>query len=149
MNFASDVVDAAPPDRLALVAIARDGTRTEVAFGELAERAARLAGALVVRGVKRGDVVMTMIGNRPEWVYAMVAALKIGAVVLPSTEQLRPNDLKARFDKVEPRLIVADHPTLDAVAASGFSGEIVTIPDERLFTDGPPAPALDLSPSDP
>jgi acyl-coenzyme A synthetase/AMP-(fatty) acid ligase len=149
VNFALDVVEAAPQGRLALVAIARDGTRTEVSFGELAERSARLAGALVARGVKQGDVVMTMIGNRPEWVYAMVAALRIGAVALPSTEQLRPNDLRARFDKVEPRLIVADERNLDTVTATGFGGEIVTIPDERLFTDNPPAPAQDLSPTDP
>ncbi|MDX6682649.1 MAG: acetyl-CoA synthetase, partial [Solirubrobacteraceae bacterium] len=69
MNFALDVVDAAPPDRLALVAIARDGTRSELTFGEVAARSARLAGTLVARGVRPGDVVMTMIGNRPEWVY--------------------------------------------------------------------------------
>src|SRR4051794_1126607 len=89
---------------------------------------------------------MTMIGNRPEWVYAMVAALRIGAVVLPSTEQLRPNDLRARFDKVEPCLIVADERNLDTLTASGFGGPILTVPDERLFTEHPPAPPQDLSP---
>ncbi|MEA2411724.1 MAG: acetyl-CoA synthetase [Thermoleophilaceae bacterium] len=149
MNFASDVVDAAPRNRLALVAIARDGTRSEVTFGELSQRSARFSGALAARGVGRGDVVMTMIGNRPEWVYAMVAALRIGAVVLPSTEQLRPNDLRARFDKVEPRLVVADERNLDTLAASGFDGEVVAIPGERLFADPDPAPAPDLSPTDP
>jgi acyl-coenzyme A synthetase/AMP-(fatty) acid ligase len=149
VNFASDVVDAAPPNRLALVAIARDGTRTEITFGELAERSARLAGALAARGVKAGDVVMTMIGNRPEWVYAMVAALRIGAVVLPSTEQLRPNDLRARFDKVEPRLIVVDERNLGTIEATGFGGEVVAIPDERLFSEYPAAPPEDLSPTDP
>src|SRR4051812_39486328 len=92
---------------------------------------------------------MTMIGNRSEWVYAMVAALRIGAVVLPSTEQLRPNDLRARFDKVEPRLVVADERNLDTLTATGFEGAIVSIPDERLFTDHPAAPAADLSPTDP
>ncbi len=42
MNFARDVVDAAPPGRLALVELARDGSRREIPFGEAAERAARL-----------------------------------------------------------------------------------------------------------
>src|SRR4051812_33711248 len=92
---------------------------------------------------------MTMIGNRPEWVYAMVAALRIGAVVLPSTEQLRPNDLRARFDKVEPRLVIADERNLDTLTATGFDGPIVTVPNERLFSDHPPAPPQDLSPTDP
>ena len=46
MNFVGDVVDAADASRLALVAIAANGERREIAFGEVAERSARLAGAL-------------------------------------------------------------------------------------------------------
>jgi acyl-coenzyme A synthetase/AMP-(fatty) acid ligase len=149
MNFASDVVDTAPRDRLAIVAIARDGARRTVTFGEVSARAARLAGALAARGIRKGDVVMTMIGNRPEWVYAMVACLRIGAVSLPSTEQLRPNDLRARFDKVEPRLVIADHRNLDTLAATGFDGAVLAVPDEALFEAAPPAPAVNLSPTDP
>src|SRR5436309_12792085 len=98
MNFAAEVVDAAPTGRLALVELARDGTRREWSFGEVAERSARLAGTLAARGVGRGDVVMTVIGNRPEWVFAMVACFRLGAVALPSTEQLRPGDLRGGFD---------------------------------------------------
>jgi acyl-coenzyme A synthetase/AMP-(fatty) acid ligase len=148
VNFASDVVDAAPPDRLALVALTRDGGRSEIAFGELSARSARLAGTLMARDVRRGDVVMTLIGNRPEWVYAMVACLRIGAVALPSTEQLRPNDLRGRFEAVEPRLVIVDRRNLDTVAATGFAGTVLAVPDEALF-DAPPAPAVDLSPTDP
>jgi acyl-coenzyme A synthetase/AMP-(fatty) acid ligase len=148
VNFSSDVVEAAPADRLALVALSHEGERAEITFAEVADRAARLAGQLVGRGIGRGDVVMTMIGNRPEWVYAMVACFRIGAVVLPSTEQLRPNDLRARFEKVEPRLVVADRRNLETVEASGFDGPVIAIPDAGLF-DGPPAPAADLAPEDP
>ena len=68
MNFARDVVDAAPPARRALVALGRDGSRTEWSFGEVADASARAAGALAARGVGREDVVMTLVGNRPEWV---------------------------------------------------------------------------------
>ena len=58
MNFARDVVEAAPPDRTALVEVARDGRRREWSFAEVADRSARLAGALSrVHGVSRGDVV--------------------------------------------------------------------------------------------
>jgi acyl-coenzyme A synthetase/AMP-(fatty) acid ligase len=149
VNFAFDVVDAAPADRLALVVLARDGTRTEIAFGEVAARSARLAGTLMARGVGRGDVVMTLIGNRPEWVYAMVACFRIGAVVLPSTEQLRPNDLRARFDKVEPRLVVVDERNLDTLTGSGFGGPVLVVPDERLFEEASPAPVAQLAAGDP
>ena len=41
---------------------------------------------------------MTLIGNRPEWVETMVACFRIGAVVLPCTEQLRAKDLALRID---------------------------------------------------
>jgi acyl-coenzyme A synthetase/AMP-(fatty) acid ligase len=148
VNFWADVVDAAPPDRRALVVLDRSGKRSAFAFGEVADRSARLAGALAARGVGRGDVVMTMIGNRPEWVFALVACFRIGAVALPSNEQLRPKDLRARFEKVEPRLIVADRRNLETLEATGFEGQVVAIPDERLF-ESAPAPAADLAPSDP
>jgi acyl-coenzyme A synthetase/AMP-(fatty) acid ligase len=90
MSFVADVVDAADRSRPALVAIAADGGRREVSFGEVADRSARLAGALAARGVGRGDVVMTVVGSRPEWAYAMLACWRIGAVAQPCSEQLRP-----------------------------------------------------------
>ncbi len=108
MNFARDVLEAQPPERLALVELARDGTRREWTFGEVEEGSTRLAGELLARGVGGGDVVMTLIGNRPEWVLSMMACFRIGAVVLPCTEQLRAKDLRLRLDVARPRLIVAD-----------------------------------------
>src|ERR671934_149118 len=105
MNFALDVVGSASPESRAMIALGRDGTRAEITFSEVADRSARLAGTLASRGVGRGDVVMTVIGNRPEWVYALVACFRIGAIALPCTEQLRAGDLRARMEKVEPRLV--------------------------------------------
>src|SRR5919206_347070 len=105
MSFVGEFVDAAEPSRLALVAISREGERREISFGEVADRSARMAGALAARGVAEGDVVMTIVGNRPEWAYAMLACWRLGAVVQPCTEQLRPADLRARMDKVEPAAV--------------------------------------------
>src|SRR3954468_14503050 len=107
VNFAMEVVDAARPDTLALVELARDGARREWTFGEVAEASARAAGTLAARGVGRGDVVMTLIGNRPEWVLTMVACFRLGAVALPCTEQLRPKDLALRLAAARPALVVA------------------------------------------
>jgi acyl-coenzyme A synthetase/AMP-(fatty) acid ligase len=148
VNFAREVVDAADPRRLALVALASDGERREIPFGEVADRSARLAGALAARGVVRGDVVTTLIGNRPDWVYAMVACWRLGAVAQPCTEQLRPADLRARVDKVAPRAIVADERNAQLVADSGFDGAVLLVPDPALF-EGDPAPAANLDPEDP
>jgi acetyl-CoA synthetase len=159
VNFARDVLDAADPAGLALVELARDGTRREWSFGEVADRAARLAGALVADGVQRGDVVMTLIGNRPEWIFAMVACFRVGAVVLPCTEQLRAKDLRLRLDAARPVLVLADERNageLEAAlalapggdAAGGPPPRVLTIPDEALYA-AEPAPAVELDPLDP
>lgn len=155
VNFSRDVVDAAEPADRAIVELGRDGSRREWTFGEVADRSARLAGALEARGVRRGDVVLTLIGNRVEWVLTMVACFRIGAIVLPCTEQLRPKDLRLRLDAVAPRLVVADvrnRDALDAALAIGAGGEgdrpeVVLVPDDRLFA-GDPVPAVDLDGSD-
>jgi acetyl-CoA synthetase len=152
MNFARDIVDTAHPARLALVELARDGARREWTFGEIADRSARLAGALAARGIGKGDVVLTLIGNRPEWVLTMVACFRLGAVVLPCTEQLRAKDLRLRLDAVDARLVVADERNADVLAAAGAGGTdlpVLTIPDDELFTGADPAPALELAEHDP
>jgi acyl-coenzyme A synthetase/AMP-(fatty) acid ligase len=148
VNFAREVVDAADPRRLALVAIGRDGERSEISFGEVADRSARLAGTLARRGVGRGDVVMTLIGNRPEWVYAMVACWRLGAVAQPCTEQLRAADLRARFEKVAPRALVADERNASLPGEAGFDGELLVVPDQSLF-EAEPAPAAELDGEEP
>jgi acetyl-CoA synthetase len=148
VNFAAEVVDAADPRRLALVAIGRAGGRREIDFAEVADRSARVAGALAARGVGRGDVVMTLIGNRPEWVYAMVACWRLGAVAQPCTEQLRPADLRARIEKVEPRALVADERDAGLAEEAGFDGALLAVPDERLY-EADRAPAVELGAEDP
>ena len=148
MNFVRDVVEAAPPQRRALVALADTGDRREMSFGEVAERSARLAGALVERGVRRGDVVMTVIGSTPDWVLTLLACFRIGAVALPCTEQLRAGDLRARLEAAPPRLVVASERNLSTVVEAGFDGPIVGVPDSALF-DAVPAPVVELDPEEP
>jgi len=148
VNFATEVVASAPSAQTALLALAADGSRREIGFAELSERAARIAGTLLERGVGRGDVVMTVIGNRPEWVETMVACFRIGAVALPCAEQLRPKDLRARMDLTEPRVVVADERDADVVRDAGFDGPLITIPAEAIYAAAP-APAVDLAPDEP
>jgi acetyl-CoA synthetase len=152
VNFAREIFDRRDPRELALVELTRDGARREWSFGELAERSARLAGALAQLGVSRGDVVMTLIGNRPEWVLSMAACFRIGAVVLPCTEQLRAKDLCLRIDVAAPALIVSDErnrPELEAAAAGARAAvPRVYVPDESLFA-AEPAPVVELAGGDP
>ena len=148
MNFAVTVVDAAPPAGRALVEIDREGRRREWTFAEVADGSARLAGALSARGIGRGDVVMTLIGNRPEWVLTMVACFRVGAVALPCNEQLRAKDLRQRLAAAQPRLIVADKRNAAELTEAGPQCEVILIPDPSLL-DQEPAPAVDLQPTDP
>jgi acyl-coenzyme A synthetase/AMP-(fatty) acid ligase len=131
-----------------LVELARDGRRREWSFGEVAEQSARLAGAFQRHGVERGDVVLTLIGNRPEWVLAMVACFRIGAVALPCNEQLRAKDLRLRLEAARPRLILADERNLSELTEAEPECPALAVPDESLFSAEPP-PAADLAPDDP
>ena len=97
MNFARDVLEAAR----ARAGARRGGARRVAARVELragggaARRRSRRT--CEAQGCRRGDVVMTLVGNRHEWVLAMVACFRQGLVALPCTEQLRPNDLELRL----------------------------------------------------
>jgi acyl-coenzyme A synthetase/AMP-(fatty) acid ligase len=148
MNFARDVVEAAEPQRLALVERARDGARREWSFGAVAEGAARLAARLHALGVRRGDVVLTLVGNRPEWVSTMVAGFRQGHVVLPCSEQLRAKDLRLRLEVARPALVVCDERNRDVLHASGWGGPTIWAP----WDDQPPhaaPPHAELGPEDP
>jgi acyl-coenzyme A synthetase/AMP-(fatty) acid ligase len=152
VNFAREIVDASPTERLALVELARDGARREWSFGLVAERSARMAGALQALGVGRGDIVMTLIGNRPEWVLGMLACFRLGAVVLPCTEQLRAKDLRLRIDTVSPALILADERNRKeleaALAGAGAGLSVAYVPDDRLFA-AEPVSTVELGDQDP
>ena len=147
MNFSRDVVDAAPRDRLAFIELPRDGGRRAWSFGEVADASARLAGELTRRGVGRGDVVMTVIGNRPEWLLSMIACFRIGAVALPCTEQLRRKDLRLRMDVARPKLILADERDRDEVEGADPEAPVVLVPDPDLFA-GEPTPGVELKAAD-
>src|ERR1019366_4223664 len=148
VNFARDVVDQAPAGDLALLELSREGARREWSFAVVADRSARMAGALREHGVGRGDVVMTLIGNRPEWVASMCACFRIGAVVLPCTEQLRAKDLRLRLAVAGPSLVIADERNRTELEAAEPQCEVVYVPDEVLFA-AEPAPAVELASDDP
>jgi acetyl-CoA synthetase len=148
VSFARDVVDAAPPERLAMVELARDGSRREWSFGEVADRSARLAGTLRAHGAERGATVMTLVGNRPEWVLTMVACFRLGAVVLPCNEQLRAKDLRQRLEVCRPAVVVCDERNRAELEEAAPDCPVLLIPDQRLFA-AEPEPAVELDPRDP
>jgi acyl-coenzyme A synthetase/AMP-(fatty) acid ligase len=148
VNFARDLLQGQPPERIALVELARDGSRREWSFGEVERRSARMAAALTKHGIGRGDVAMTLIGNRPEWVLSMIACFRIGAVALPCTEQLRAKDLRLRLEVVRPGLVVADERNRAELQAAASDCPVVYVPDESLFEAGD-VPYVELAEDEP
>jgi acyl-coenzyme A synthetase/AMP-(fatty) acid ligase len=148
VNFARDLVDAAPAGRPALIELDAEGRRRVWTFGEVSHQAARLAGTFRRRGVRRGDVVMTLIGNRPDWVLSMVACFRIGAVALPCTEQLRAKDLRLRLNVADPKLIVCDARNAEELAAAHPSCPVLVVPDDQHYRQEPVAP-VELADDDP
>jgi acyl-coenzyme A synthetase/AMP-(fatty) acid ligase len=149
MNFARDVVEAADPHRLALVERARGGGRREWSFGEVARAGRTLAAHFDERGVARGDVVMTLVGNLPDWVATMVACFRQGYVVLPCTEQLRAKDLRMRLDVAAPALVVADGRNEQVLRESGWSGPTIWVPGVGDWPERTAPPHAELDPEDP
>jgi acyl-coenzyme A synthetase/AMP-(fatty) acid ligase len=151
VNFTEDVLESFPAARTALVVVDEGGERRVWGFGELGARSAGLAGALLARGVGRGDVVMTLIGSRAEWVLAMLACFRIGAVALPCNAQLRRHDLAHRVGTADPKLAIGERRYLgelpDGVPYLTLE-EVAGILDEDRAQE-PPADPTELDPGDP
>jgi acyl-coenzyme A synthetase/AMP-(fatty) acid ligase len=150
VNFVEDVLERFAASRPALVTISRDGERRVWHFGELIARSAGLSGAFAARGVGRGDVVMTLVGNRVEWVLAVLACWRMGAVALPCNTQLRRRDLELRVRAAGPKLCVGEEELLgelpDAVPAMTM-GDVAVVMDEE-HPQEPPADTVGLDPAE-
>ena len=115
-NFAYDVVDAwaeAEPEKLALLWTNDCGVLRSYTFGDMKTLSDKAATVLYSLGIRKGDVVMLILKQRPEvWVF-ITALMKIGAVCIPATYQLTKKDLDYRLSLAEVKaLISVDDPEL-------------------------------------
>jgi len=90
----------------ALWVIYEDHRETKLSFAELSERSSRIANYLRGLGVKRGDRVLVMLGNVPPLWETLLAAMKLGAVVIPATTLLTAADLADRIERGRVRHII-------------------------------------------
>lgn len=98
-NWALDYFDpmARGNDRPALwIVDAATGSGDPYSFAQMSERSSRIANWLRAIGVVRGDRILLMLPNRVELWDAMLAAMKLGAIVLPATTQLSADDVRDR-----------------------------------------------------
>jgi len=151
VNFIEDVVEAFPAARPALIEVDAAGERRLHHFGELFARSAGLSGAFQASGVEHGDVVMTLVGSRVEWVLAMLACWRMGAVALPCNPQLRRKDLELRARAANPKLAVGEARYLgelpDGIPYMDMD-DLARVFDEDRAQETP-APLAALDPEDP
>jgi acetyl-CoA synthetase len=102
-----DVIAAEHPDRTGLRVVGEDSD-ISLSYGELAARSARLANWLRGLGVRRGDRVLLMLGNvAPLW-EVILAAMKLGAVIIPASTLLQPADVADRIARGQVRHVVTE-----------------------------------------
>jgi acyl-coenzyme A synthetase/AMP-(fatty) acid ligase len=151
MNLIPDLLERFPASKPALLAIGADGDRRVWHFGELIARSAGLSGAFAARGVRRGDVVMSLVGNRVEWVLSLLACWRMGAIALPCSTQLRRGDLEHRVGATNPKLCVGEDRLLSELP-DGLPAMTMAAVADTLDEDRPqemPMAVADLDPDDP
>ncbi len=125
-----DVIAAEHPDRTGLRIVSDDGSDVSLSYGALSARSAQVANWLRGLGVRRGDRVLLMLGNvAPLW-EVILAAMKLGAVIIPASTLLQPADLADRLVRGSVRHVVAD--AASAAKFAGLAGDWT-----RVVADGP------------
>jgi len=108
-NFGYDIVDEwamKEPNKKALLWCNDDGQEKLFTFGDIKRLSDKAANAFLKHGIKRGDVVLQMLMQRPEAWINMVALHKIGAVVIPATYQLTEKDIVYRCNSADIKMVV-------------------------------------------
>ena len=105
-NWANDVFRPVAQERGAAPALIWDGGRQS--YAELEAQANRMAGVLVQGGVQPGDRLLLMVAGVPELWAVFIAAIRIGAVVIPATTLLSAHDLPDRLARGEVRHVVTE-----------------------------------------
>ena len=108
-NWALDFFDVQARDnhRPALWVVEDDGSERRLSFAEMAARSNQVANWLRDCGVRRGERVLLMLPNRVELWEAMLAAIKLGAVLVPTTMLVSADDLEDRLRRGDVRHIIA------------------------------------------
>ena len=134
-NWALDHFDAMARgnDAPGLWIVGEDGTEQVYSFEQLRRQSNAVANHLRAQGVQRGHVVLLMMGNEPPLWLAMLACMKLGAIVVPATTLLSKADLEDRFTRGGVRHVIVD---------GQLCGRFDELPgDYTRIATGPVAPA--------
>jgi acetyl-CoA synthetase len=121
-NWALDFFDIQAQARHtpALWVVDADGSEQKISYAEMAVRSNRAANYLRACGVKRGDRVLLMLPNRVELWEIMLAGIKLGAVLVPTSMLAMPADLADRMRRGAIRHVIAQ--SSEAAKFAGLEG---------------------------
>ncbi|CAH0176279.1 Acetyl-coenzyme A synthetase [Massilia sp. Bi118] len=108
-NWALDFFDVQARDNQtpALWVVEEDGSERKISYADMAARSSQVANWLRDQGVRRGDRVLLMLPNRVELWEIMLAGIKLGAVLVPTTMLVSPADLEDRLQRGHIRHVIA------------------------------------------
>lgn len=128
-NWALDYFDYLPAKDLALWCIGE--AEEKLSFGQLRTRSNQVANHLRALGVRRGDRVMLLVPNVRQLWEALLALMKLGAVISPATILLTEADVKDRFERGHMRHAIVD---------ASLTGRFANLPGDytRIAVGGAP-----------
>lgn len=109
-NFGYDVIDEIgknDPDRRAMVWVNEENEEHIFTYGDLMKKSNQVANMLIAHGVKKGDKVMSVLKRHYQFWFLTIALCKIGAVLIPATNQLMKKDYVYRFKAAEVKYVIA------------------------------------------
>lgn len=108
-NFGFDIVDALAekcPDKTALIYVSDDMEERRFTFSEMKKYSNMTANYFLSKGIKKGDTVMLVLKRHYQFWFSIIALHKIGAIVIPATNQLVQHDFTYRFKAADVKAIV-------------------------------------------
>ncbi|WP_428911311.1 acyl-CoA synthetase MbcS [Niallia sp. Krafla_26] len=88
----------------------QSGETREITYQSLILAANKIGNIFLKRGLKKGDVVLVIMPRLIEAYEVYLAALKIGLVVIPSSEMLRTKDLQYRITHGDVKAVISYYP---------------------------------------
>jgi acyl-CoA synthetase (AMP-forming)/AMP-acid ligase II len=100
-------------------------------FDQLDTLSDRLARGMVARGIGKGDRVGIAMRNCPAWILSYMAAVKAGAIATLLNGWWQPEELEYALQLTEPKLVLADAPRAQRIAATCATCQVETIAIEQ------------------
>jgi acetyl-CoA synthetase len=126
-NWALDFFDVEAKDNQApaLWVVEEDGREQKISFADMSARSNQVAQYLQQCGVERGDRVLLMLPNRVELWEIMLAGIKLGAVLVPTTMLVSTADLQDRMERGRVRHVIVQ--VSEAHKFDGVTGNFTRI----------------------